>query len=147
MALLKEYCKMWLSAPQEAKRGFEPDEQNKWMCPGCLVYSGFIPEKPYRFHCRTCQGETFLQPIPRLDQLLKMVKNGYIDIGRRIIHKSFTPSGETGTLFNILVAGKKYFVGDSFEEAVLHGIGWERGYQWKEGKWVSTKTEEKGNKG
>jgi len=107
---MTSFAKMWLAAPEEVKALFEPDGRNEW------VYIHEVDE----------YGTKIEKPIPRLDQLVGMVKD-----------KWFLPL-QLNELDQYELYGYRLptMFGSSPEEAVLKGICWEHGYEWDGKAWV-----------
>jgi len=133
---MTNFAKMWLAAPDEIKAGFEPDDRQEWVCPECL--------KVYR-RCEDCEFEGILwpycehydergivrteyalKPIPRLDQLLGMVKSKEWGLGPIDTEYAFSLDW---------TLSPSIFHAPTYEEAVLQGIAWEHGYKWTGEKW------------
>jgi len=106
---MTNFARMWLELVKvrpEIGALWEPDEQNKWICPKCLEY----------------------YPIPRLDQLVGMVPNNF-----RYPHIAMLSSISTwATDYEPFETIRNM----SMEELWLTYIAHEHSFELKEGKWV-----------
>jgi hypothetical protein len=148
---MTNFAKMWLTFP--AKEGFEPDDRQEWVCPDCGQISSFYYGDSRPLHkCPLHSGDlgdfVELQPIPRLDQLVRMVPFKHwdeltpVEQMQTIVDWTFDPWGYGSMPFpkqgeKILKHQKYVRQFKTWEELWLAFIAWERGYQWKEGKWQS----------
>jgi len=125
---MTNFATMWLAAPDEIKVGFEPDGRQEWVCPGCLSPLMLYPpvNKDPRIRCYDCQGEMIAQQIPRLEQLLGMVKSKEWGLGPIDTEYAFSLDW---------TLSPSIFHAPTYEEAVLQGIAWEHGYKWTGEKW------------
>jgi hypothetical protein len=142
---MSDFAKAWLSAPDEIKQLFIADSRQEWVCPECYKNLGRA-SKEYYCVCGTDmmgwttgnklkKGEHWLQPIPRLEQLVRMVTC----IVFSLRYCSYAEPNQKEWALSIYCEDYGDWVvleADTAEEAVLKGICHEHVFELKEGKWV-----------
>jgi len=129
---MTNFARMWLELVKicpEIGKLFTPDSKQDWVCPECYQKR---PETcldtPY---CPSFRHDNYpkgpkLQPIPRLDQLVRMVQTSPKELFW----------DDDGSCVFTMFDYNEAFRSDSPEEAVLLGIAYEHGFELTEGKWT-----------
>ena len=121
---MSNFPKMWLTlvkACPEIGELFTPDSRQEWVCPKCLKNLGTLQDEIY---CDCSMAR--LQPIPRLDQLVGMVKSPCFYLYVSPAYCKFTIDSAVKPVET---------KADTPEEAVVLGIAHEHGLAWTGEAW------------